>query len=118
MSGGRFNYDQYKIGYIAGAIEGVIERSGSEKTREELKEERWKNSDWYEEYPEDKFYYKYPDEVIEEFKNAVKYLKIAEIYAQRVDWLLSGDDSEESFIERLKEELDKLKEHGVSANTI
>jgi hypothetical protein len=109
MSGGRFDYDQYKIGYIAEAIEGEIEKNGREKTREELKEESWRSSDWYEKYPEDKFHYKYSDNVIEEFKNAVKYLKIAEIYAQRVDWLLSADDSEESFIRRLKEELDKLK---------
>jgi hypothetical protein len=118
MSGGHFNYDQYKIGYIAEAIEDVIEKNGREKTREELKEESWRNPDWYEKYPEDKFHYKHPDEVIEEFKNAVKYLKIAEIYAQRVDWLLSGDDGEESFIRRLKEELNKLKENGVSTNTI
>ena len=36
-------------------------------------------------------------------------LKQAEIYAQRIDWLLSGDDGEESFHERLKEELEELK---------
>jgi len=33
-------------------------------------------------------------------------LRKAAIYAQRIDWLLSGDDGEESFLERLKEELD------------
>lgn len=36
-------------------------------------------------------------------------MKQAEVYAQRIDWLLSGDDGEESFHERLKEDLDKLK---------
>ena len=36
-------------------------------------------------------------------------LKKAYIYAQRVDWLLSGDDGNESFIERLTEELNKLE---------
>lgn len=50
----------------------------------------------------------YSDETINEFKNAIAYLKIAECYAQRVDWLLSGDDGEDTFHERLKEELDKL----------
>jgi len=35
-------------------------------------------------------------------------LKKAQIYAQRIDYLISGDDGEESFRERLKEELDKL----------
>jgi hypothetical protein len=109
MSGGAFDYNQYKIGYIADQIEHEIEKSGRPKTREELKEESWRGSDWYEKYPEDLNFYKYPDEVIEEFKNAVKHLRIAEIYAQRVDWLLSGDDGDESFIKRLKEDLEKLK---------
>jgi hypothetical protein len=35
-------------------------------------------------------------------------LKIAQVYAQRVDWLVSGDDGEESFITRLDEDLNKL----------
>jgi hypothetical protein len=112
MSGGAFDYNQYKIGYIADQIEHEIEKSGRPKTREELKEESWRGSDWYEKYPEDLNFYKYPDEVIEEFKNAVKHLRIAEIYAQRVDWLLSGDDGDESFIKRLKEDLEKLKNTG------
>ena len=32
-------------------------------------------------------------------------MRIAEIYATRVDWMMSGDDSEESFRERIKEDL-------------
>ena len=42
-------------------------------------------------------------------KEAVKALKIAQVYAQRVDWLFSGDDGEESFLSRLEEELKKLE---------
>ena len=37
-------------------------------------------------------------------------LRKAEVYAQRIDLLLSGDDSEERFHERLKEDLQKEKE--------
>ena len=110
MSGGAFEYNQYKIGYIADQIEHEIERNGKPKTKEELKGESWRDPDWYKKYPEDLNHYKYPDEVIEEFKNAVKHLRIAEIYAQRVDWLLSGDDGEESFLRRLKEDLEKLEQ--------
>jgi hypothetical protein len=33
---------------------------------------------------------------------------MAAIYVQRIDWLMSGDDGEESFMRRLKEELDEL----------
>lgn len=107
MSGGRFNYDQYKIGYIADAIEQEIEKNGRPKTKEELKDEGWRDPDWYKRYPEDLNHYKYPDDVIEKFKEAVKVLRQAEVYAQRVDWLLSGDDGEESFLKRLKEDLEK-----------
>jgi MoxR-like ATPase len=109
MSGGSFQYDQYKIGYIADQIEEVIVKNGVEKTPEDLKQEGWRDPEWYTKYPEDKFHYKYPDEVIEKMKEAVKALKIAQEYAQRVDWLLSGDDGEESFLSRLEENLKKIE---------
>lgn len=107
MSGGAFDYTQYKIGYIADQIEETVIKNGVEKTPEEIKND-WHNDEWYEKYPEDKFHYKYPDEVIEKMKDAVKALKIAQVYAQRVDWLLSGDDGEESFLRRLEKELNEL----------
>ena len=108
ISGGHFDYNQYKIGYIADQIEETVIKNGVEKTPEEIKND-WHNDEWYEKYPEDKFHYKYPDEVIEKMKEAVKALKIAQVYAQRVDWLLSGDDGEESFLSRLEDELKKLE---------
>ena len=108
MSGGRFDYNQYRIGYIADDIEKEIEKSGRPKTKEELKDESWHDDEWYKKYPEDLNHYLYPDEVIEKFKEAVAMLRKAEIYAHRIDWLLSGDDGEESFIKRLKEDLEKL----------
>ena len=109
MSGGAFNYGQSRIRDIADDIEQTIERSGRPKTREELKDESWgRDNSWYERYPEDLNHYKYPDAVIEEFKKGVDILRKAHVYAQRIDWLISGDDGEESFHRRLKEELDKL----------
>ena len=48
-------------------------------------------------------------EVLEEFKKGLEILKKAAIYTQRIDWLLSGDDGEDSFKRRLKEELDELE---------
>jgi hypothetical protein len=109
MSGGAFNYDQYKIGYMVDQIEEIVVKNGVEKTREELKEESWRDPDWYEKYPEDLFHYKYPDEVIEKMKEGIEVLKRAQIYAQRIDWLLSGDDGEESFLKRLEEDLNELE---------
>jgi len=106
MSGGHFDYKQYEIDQIVDSIETIIENNGRKKTDEELKDEHWRRPDWYEQYPEDLYHYKYPDEVIERFKEGVDVLRKAAIYAQRIDWLLSGDDGEESFLRRLKEELD------------
>ena len=108
MSGGAFNYDQYKIGYMVDQIEETVVKNGVEKTPEDLKNEGWRDPDWYKKYPEDLFHYKYPDEVIEKMKEGIKVLKKAQIYAQRIDWLLSGDDGEESFLRRLEEELNEL----------
>jgi len=108
MSGGRFEYKQYVMNYIADQIEHEVLINGKKKTDDELKEEGWRDLDWYKKYPEDLYYYEYPEEVIEKFKEAVIVLRKAAVYAQRVDWLLSGDDGEEKFLERLKKDLEEL----------
>ena len=95
MSGGHFDYNQYRINDIADSIERELNRQGKEKPKDEL-------------YGDKEYYYTYPEIVQEKMKEAVKQLKIAAIYAQRVDWFLSGDDGEESFIERLAEDLNAL----------
>lgn len=109
MSGGHFEYQQHRINYIIESIEEQIDRNGREKTKEELREWGGYDPEYYEKYPDEKFYYKYSDEIIEKFKLGVEKLKEAYIYAQRIDWLLSGDDGPETFLERLKEDLDNLK---------
>ena len=98
MSGGHFEYEQYKITTIADSIESVIE-----KNKKPI-DPRDKDNYW----TDQEFYHDYPDEVIEEFKKGVELLKKAQIYAQRIDWLLSGDDGDDTFLRRLKEDLDKL----------
>lgn len=84
MSGGHFDYQQYKMGEIAESIEDLIERSPDE--------------DWM----------KYSSKTLETFKNAVFFLRISEIYAQRIDWLVSGDDGEDTFHKRLAEDFKAL----------
>ncbi|MBR1404888.1 MAG: hypothetical protein IJ558_12020 [Treponema sp.] len=54
---------------------------------------------------------KWSPETLLEFQNAIKYLKIAQTYSRRVEWLLSGDDGEDDFAERLKEELEALEKN-------
>lgn len=104
MSGGHFEYNQYKIGYIADEIQAELDNMGKEIPESEL----MASPDWHQQYTEKKFYPIYPDEIVKEFKNAIKSLRIAEIHAHRVDWFLSGDDGEEHFIKRLKEDLEEF----------
>jgi hypothetical protein len=78
MSGGYFDYNQYRISEIADDVEQLI----------------LDNAD-------------YSEETIKEFREGLNALKKAAIYAQRIDWLVSGDDGEESFHRRLAEEIGK-----------
>ena len=51
---------------------------------------------------------RFSPETIAEFEKAVKALKTAYVYAQRIYWLLSGDDGEDSFHIRLQTQLKEL----------
>lgn len=84
---------------------GAINKLGVEYTvRERITEH------YYDEDGNEIYYQDYEPETIEEFRKAIKVLREAAVYAQRIDWFLSGDDGEETFHKRLKEELGKLKE--------
>jgi hypothetical protein len=105
MSGGRFDYLQYRFSEIIDDIERILARQGKEKPAEEL----WFGKEHYEEYPEDKLHETYPEEIQAKFKDGIQAIKIAQIYAQRIDWYLSGDDGDENFLKRLEDDLSKLK---------
>lgn len=45
--------------------------------------------------------------VVAAFNEAVRALKIAEVYARRVEWLTSDDDGYDSFLKRIDEDLAK-----------
>jgi hypothetical protein len=79
MSGGHFDYKQYKIGEIAAGIEYVLKENT------------------------------YSDEVEAILKRGVHALKVAEIYADRIDCFLSGDDGENDLFRRLHDDLIKLR---------
>jgi hypothetical protein len=80
MSGGHFDYQQYKINDIADEVQRIIEENP----------------------------YEYSQRTLDEFKQGLTVLRNASIYAQRMAWLLSGDDGEETFHEHLGEELQKI----------
>ena len=87
MSGGHFEYKQYDIDYIVDEIEDLIE------TNDESDGWGYKRG--------------YSEETLAKFKEALTTLRRAAIMAQRIDWLVSGDDGEESFHKRWKEELNE-----------
>ena len=76
---------------------------GDFKVREVEIEEYERDENGNEQYFPD-----YTEETIAEFRKGVELLKRARVYAQRIDWLISGDNGEETFHERLREELEEL----------
>ena len=79
MSGGYFDYVQYRIVDISDSLVKLINENP----------------------------YNYSQETIDKFKQASETAVLAAKMIQRVDWLLSSDDSEETFHERWKHDLGK-----------
>lgn len=105
MSGGHWDNQQWHIDNIADGIEQEVIMSGKPIPRQ-----RWEywQMEHFKEHPEDAVNYAYPESTLRRMEEAVYALKRAAIYAQRVDYLLCGDDGEESFEERLQKELAEL----------
>jgi len=82
MSGGHFDYKQFELQRIADEIEQLV-----------LEDAR---HDW-----DDKLH----EQTIYEFKEAIRLLRRAYIYVQRIDWLASGDDTQHEFAQRLHAQL-------------
>ena len=91
MSGGHFEYQQYRLNDIASQIKELIESNDDES----LNEWGYRRG------------HGYSTETIEKFKIAVDTLEKAAIMAQRVYWLVSGDDGEDSFHRRWNKELEE-----------
>ena len=99
MSGGFFSYYQYQIHNMAESLELEIEKSMLPHKPEQCSE-RGDPSNSFEPYPK---------EILELFRETADLLFLTEILFHRADWLLSGDDGNESYIKRLGKELDEFK---------
>lgn len=86
MSGGHFNYSQNRINDVVEHLEYLLDDEEAHERRDT-----------------------YSDATLQKFKEAAEILKKAFVYTQRIDWLLSGDDGEETFHERLEEDLNKIE---------
>lgn len=93
MSGGHFDYKQHHINQIAEDIDDLIQNNDDQSL-----------DDWGE-----KFGREYSPEIIEKFKEASDTLKIAANMAQRINWLVSGDDGPDSFLRRWEEDVESLQ---------
>jgi hypothetical protein len=89
MSGGHFDYVQYRISQVADEV-------AQEILNNNVKDD-WGHS------------HDYSEETLEKFRLCVKLLKETHIMLQRIDYLISGDDSEETFHKRWMEDLENLK---------
>lgn len=95
MSGGEFDYNQYRIKETRVKLNEIIESNDSNE------------DDGYGGIIGRHF----SSDTIKLFKEGEKYLKIAEICTTRIDYLLSGDDDEDTFHTRVNEELNQVA-HG------
>ena len=96
MSGGAFEYKQYKIQDLIEDMENLLVRLDKEPIDSF-------ECDSLKRYVNDSELFK------NKIKENIRYLKRAYIFTQRIDWFISGDDGEENFYERLKEEIEKLE---------
>lgn len=92
MSGGHFDYQQYRIENIAESIEDLVLNN---------------DNDEKDEYGYRKYQH-YPEDIIKCFKEAIDHLRVSANMAQRVDWLVSGDDGDDSFRKRWKTDVTDL----------
>ena len=89
MSGGYFEHQQYRLGEMADEIEDVIYmNTGVNK---------------------DEYYHNFSEETLAKLKTSVWLLRRTQTYIHRIDWLLSGDDGEETFHKRLINDLNNNK---------
>lgn len=87
MSGGFFDYQQHRLEDMARDIDRLVARNGTSYADDPSLEVH------------------YPPDIIERFKETAHILRQAAEMAQRVDYLLSADDGEDTFRERWAKEV-------------
>lgn len=92
MSGGRYNIHPFMFDEIIDDIDYAIKDSDENKGKEHSFLE---------------FHYDISDDAKKELINGREIIKLARIYINRIDYLLDGDDGNDDFIKRLKEDIQK-----------
>lgn len=94
MSGGHFDYIQYRILHVAEEVRDLIDTNDSEE-RDEWSQLKGRG---------------YNPETIAKFREAEATLRRAYVMAQRIDGLVSCDDGEDSFHRRWDDDLAALEQ--------
>lgn len=93
MSGGHFDYAQHRITAVADEIADMIQHNG-----QTIDLDHYSGPTPYT-YPE------FEPQTLRKFQQALTTLREASIMVQRIDWLVSGDDGEDTFHRRWNQEL-------------
>lgn len=67
MSGGAFEYNQYRIELIIDTIQEELDNQGLEKDLDD-----YYDKSYFEKYPEEKLHYTYPDDIQNIFRDGLK----------------------------------------------
>ena len=82
MSGGCFDGVEYKMMNAAEELEEILKNSDNQL---------------------------YPTDQRKAMERGLNILKLATIYLRRIDWYVSGDDGDETFLERLSDDIREYK---------
>lgn len=118
-----YHFDTYEealayfkgIGYMIDVISTESQKrkfraKGTRRNQEETFEVHEFIYEYYKDEEGNQVWYNdFSKETLDEFRKGLDILNKAYIYAQRIDWLLSSDDGEDTFHERLKEELEEYE---------
>lgn len=91
MSGGFFDYKQYQIDQSADELQSYIDIYLCDHTDDSSYKPEFSSETWL------------------KFAECIILLRKAAILLHRIDWLISGDDSEETFHKRLEEDLQNIR---------
>lgn len=96
MSGGHFQYEQYKCDQLADQVDRLV-ASNDDDSLDEWGQPKGRH---------------YSDETIRKFREAASTLRRSSDMLQRIDWLVSGDDGEDAFHRRWTCEVRPINDPG------
>lgn len=96
MSGGHFDYKEFWLGEIADSVEDLI-KSNDDTTLDDFGYERGRF---------------YSHKTLQHFQEAVNMLRTAYVYIKAIDYLVSCDDGEDTFLDKIEDFLDNVEKDG------